>query len=295
MRETITIREFAESLWKQFRKNRSADSQQEQMGEEEKPDSIEIWSETCWKSGFEIALKHGWLSPQDGQQADEPMRRSDAARILHEFLRWELGEPDEVDWGIAKELKDLYDCRVCAAHVAQMVCKGIMTAENQVFCGKEPFDRAEAEETIERLLNPSTRLQAPSKQQGNASMQQQDPQKHLPNFSEDVIAEELETEHTEIRAIKLTASEARQLVKEQKELLFLDVRTAGEFEIFHPEGAKSLPLLQLMTNPSCVGENRKRPILLGCDGGYRSEIAAECLSDAGYEEVYYFGWGTKAF
>ena len=267
MRETITIREFAESLWECFWEGRG---------------------EPLEKNGFEIALSHGWLSPQDGQQADEPMRRSDAARILHEFLRWELGEPDEVDWGIAKELKDLYDCRVGAAHVAQMVCKGIMTAEGQVFGGKEPCDRADAEETIERLLHPSKRQITASTRLQDSMKQLTDSLKHMPTM-------EPETEHSKNAAVKLTPSEAKKLLQERKEPLFLDVRTAGEFEIFHLEGAKSLPLLQLMTNPSCVGGNRKRPILLGCDGGYRSEIAADCLSDAGYEEVYYFGWGTKAF
>ena len=247
MRETITIREFAESLWERFWEERSS-------------------GEAFEKKGFEIALSHGWLSPQDAQQAQEPLKRSDAARLMHEFLRWELGEPDEIDWGAAKELKDLYDCRVCAAHVAQMVCKGIMTAEGQIFDGKALLGRAEAEKSIERLLEPSMRLK--------------DPCVRLENNSER-------------RAVRLTPAEAVQLLKECKDLLFLDVRTAGEYESSHLNGARNLPLLQLMTNPSCVGENRKMPILLGCDGGYRSELAADCLSNAGYEVIYYFGWETK--
>jgi rhodanese-related sulfurtransferase len=271
MRETITVHEFAEHLWGRFWEIRKVRSE---------------------KKGCEIALSHGWMSPQDAKQAEAPIRRSDAARIMHEFLRWELGEPDDVDWGAAKELKDLYDCRVCAAHVAQMVCKGIMSVKGQVFGGKELLDRAEAAESIERLLEPSKRLQDPCQRQENASVFQQDSMKQTES-SECEAAGESKTEHLGRRAVRLTSSEAMRLLQEREDLLFLDIRTAGEYETSHLKGAKSLPLLRLMTNPSCVGESRTMPILLGCDGGYRSEIAADCLSNAGYEVVYYFGWETE--
>lgn len=48
-----------------------------------------------------------------------------AARIIHEFmtnvLKWQ-----DLEWKEASELKDIYDCRVCANAIAQVYVRGIM-------------------------------------------------------------------------------------------------------------------------------------------------------------------------
>lgn len=68
----------------------------------------------------------GWLEDMDISGKDEPLLRKNAARIIHEFMRLELQEPDSDDVSCATKLRDLYDCRVCTKHVMQVYAKGIM-------------------------------------------------------------------------------------------------------------------------------------------------------------------------
>lgn len=74
----------------------------------------------------EFARQRGWLEEQDLLLWNRGIERRQAARIIHEFLRIEFLILDLRDWSNAKKLKDLYDCRVCAKHVAQVVERGIM-------------------------------------------------------------------------------------------------------------------------------------------------------------------------
>ena len=71
----------------------------------------------------------GWLEDQDERQPQAPLNRQTAARITHEFMRIELQIPDLADITPATKLKDLYTCRVCANHIAQIYTRGIMGAE----------------------------------------------------------------------------------------------------------------------------------------------------------------------
>ena len=247
--QKLSIREFAEGLWEAFSKWREGQGKSMQQ---------------TGVDGMETGLLHGWLEPQDVTRKEEFICRGDAARILHEFVQRELGEADEEDWGAAKELKDLYDCRVCVKHVAQMVCKGIMTAKDGVFARGEHVTCLEAREAFQRLWDPEARRAevektAVSPKEGNAPK-------------------------------KLTKEEAMRMLKECAGIRFWDVRTPGEHAAGSPEGAENLPLLQLISHPERAASDLETPILLGCDGGYRSEMAALRLKDAGYVNVSYFGW-----
>lgn len=71
----------------------------------------------------------GWLEEQDVLWADRLIERRNAARIVHEFLRIELKEQDERNIRKANVLTDLYDCKVCANHIAQVYLKGIMPSK----------------------------------------------------------------------------------------------------------------------------------------------------------------------
>ena len=71
----------------------------------------------------------GWLEAEDEVFKDQPAARKNVARICHMYL---LKVMKVNDLGIsgAKDLKDLYDCRVCANHIAQVYMRGIMEAKN---------------------------------------------------------------------------------------------------------------------------------------------------------------------
>ena len=88
--------------------------------------------------------------------------RKQAAIIIHEFMRKVLLEEDESDVSAARELKDLYDCRVCVKHIEQMYVKGIMTPMIDreqaadtglpvLFGGNELLSDDEAEAIVKRL------------------------------------------------------------------------------------------------------------------------------------------------
>ena len=71
----------------------------------------------------------GWLEDQDERHPEAPLNRQTAARIIHQFLQIECNIPDLQDITPATCLKDLYTCRVCANHIAQVYTRGIMNAQ----------------------------------------------------------------------------------------------------------------------------------------------------------------------
>lgn len=73
----------------------------------------------------------GWLEDSDERNPEVPLNRQTAARIIHMFMLIELGIPDLQDITPAYALKDLYTCRVCTNHIAQVYTRGIMKAEKK--------------------------------------------------------------------------------------------------------------------------------------------------------------------
>jgi len=73
----------------------------------------------------------------------------------------------------------------------------------------------------------------------------------------------------------------------------LDVRTLGEFEGQHINGALHIPLPSV---PRRLGElPRHEPLAIICGSGYRSSIAASLLSQAGFNRVQNVMGGMGAF
>ena len=89
----------------------------------------------CSKSGipfdgiYEKGRKEGWLEAEDEVFKDQEITRKNVARISHMYLLKVSGLSD-LDMSGAKGLKDLYDCRVCANHIAQVYMRGIMDAKD---------------------------------------------------------------------------------------------------------------------------------------------------------------------
>ena len=75
-----------------------------------------------------IVVPADWYKGTDILINDEPLQRKNAARLFHLFLLRVLKEADEENTDKAWKLRDIYDCRVCAAHIAQIYQKGIMDA-----------------------------------------------------------------------------------------------------------------------------------------------------------------------
>ena len=101
----------------------------------------------------------GWLEDQDERHPEAPLNRQSAARIVHQFLRIECNLQDIEDITPATILKDLYNCRVCANHIAQIYLRGIMKAMEyqadnqtvQIFNHLETISQHEAEEILTNI------------------------------------------------------------------------------------------------------------------------------------------------
>jgi len=93
-----------------------------------------------------------------------------------------------------------------------------------------------------------------------------------------------------------TPTEAYDILRQHAGAVYLDVRTAPEFEAGHPEGARHVAVIFFgaggapRPNPDFVREveamlAHDTKILVGCQAGTRSQRACELLRDAGYADV----------
>ena len=110
----------------------------------------------------------GWLEDQDERFCDNSLNRQTAARIVHQFMKIELGVPDLPDITPANVLADLYTCHTCVNHIAQVYLRGVMDAEEisgvserpfLIFNGKAFVSKEEAEKIVLRIKNLITDLQ----------------------------------------------------------------------------------------------------------------------------------------
>ena len=121
--EEITVGEFVEMLWTEC----GADSEC-RAGTECGGAAPGEGSATSLTLGELLCYGHfrGWLEDSDERHPESMLNRQTAARIIHQFMVVELQVPDIVDISAAEKLRDLYTCRVCANHIAQVYVRGIM-------------------------------------------------------------------------------------------------------------------------------------------------------------------------
>ncbi len=93
----------------------------------------------------------GWLEDSDERHPETLLNRKTAARIIHQFMVVELHVSDIADISAAEKLRDLYTCRVCANHIAQVYARGIMGAEEVL-----PGDAAATQSIL--IFNHSGRM-----------------------------------------------------------------------------------------------------------------------------------------
>lgn len=94
-----------------------------------------------------------------GLLPDNFLEKRDAARLIHLFFRYTKIEEDEENWDKAKILKDLYDCRSCVDHVAQIYVKGIIRPVNfDVFGMRNAITDKEAFEIIDNVFDKNIRI-----------------------------------------------------------------------------------------------------------------------------------------
>jgi rhodanese-related sulfurtransferase len=96
----------------------------------------------------------------------------------------------------------------------------------------------------------------------------------------------------------ITPAEAATLLKNDSNVVFVDVRSRAEYRAGHPQGAANIPIMEpdpsgrMAPNPHFLevfrafAPRKDQPILLSCQVGGRSGRACELLEREGYEHVY---------
>ena len=74
----------------------------------------------------------GWLEDSDERHPEYLLERQTADGIIDQFVVVELHMSDVAVISAAEKLRDLYTCRVCANHIAQVYVRGIMGAQELI-------------------------------------------------------------------------------------------------------------------------------------------------------------------
>lgn len=80
---------------------------------------------------------------------------------------------------------------------------------------------------------------------------------------------------------------AKEMMKEEKNYIILDVRTKEEYAEGYIEGAINIPLDEIKT--SILLKDKEQIIFVYCQSGRRSKEASEKLANLGYANVYDIG------
>ncbi|MFZ5440127.1 MAG: rhodanese-like domain-containing protein [Myxococcota bacterium] len=89
-------------------------------------------------------------------------------------------------------------------------------------------------------------------------------------------------------APSITGETAKQLVSKQGAFL-LDVRTPGEFQDGHIDGATNIPVQELESKLASLPAKKDQDIVVYCRSGARSARAREMLLKAGFTKVHDLG------
>ncbi|HDZ17570.1 hypothetical protein LCGC14_0745880 [marine sediment metagenome] len=89
-----------------------------------------------------------------------------------------------------------------------------------------------------------------------------------------------------IRPSNLSAEELNHLIETNREkVLIIDVRSSQEYSRGHIKGAKSIPFKTLKPDHKYLENDKEKKIVMVCNGGGLSTMAAITLSRAGFTDV----------
>ncbi|MGE5241169.1 MAG: rhodanese-like domain-containing protein [Bacteroidota bacterium] len=113
------------------------------------------------------------------------------------------------------------------------------------------------------------------------------------------LADFVREARTRIREISV--EEFDEMIENHDDLLIVDVREADEYHHGHLPGALLVPrgLLEGAADAACkwrvekLREARSRTLVLYCQNGSRSALAADTLQQMGFENVYNLAGGVE--
>lgn len=95
--------------------------------------------------------------------------------------------------------------------------------------------------------------------------------------------------------INVSGEQALNLIKENKELVIIDVRTKNEYKAGHINGAKSIPVQEIASRMTELERFCGKPILVHCASGGRSPKAVRVLLKNKFTPIYHMNHGLRDF
>ena len=92
---------------------------------------------------------------------------------------------------------------------------------------------------------------------------------------------------------QISQEDAKQIMDTESDIIILDVRTEGEYEDGHIEGAICIPNETIDEKVTDKLPDKEQTILVYCRSGNRSKQAAQKLADLGYTDIREFGGITS--
>ncbi len=89
----------------------------------------------------------------------------------------------------------------------------------------------------------------------------------------------------------ITYVEAKELLRDSSNGVLLDVRSFGEYNEYHLNGAICIPHYELENKISTIIENKEQLIVVYCQSGARSKKALSILKKIGYTNLYQLDGG----
>lgn len=84
-------------------------------------------------------------------------------------------------------------------------------------------------------------------------------------------------------------SEAQENMRQNKDIILLDVRETDEYNMGHIKGAKLVPLSQFQSKMERLKVSKDTTIYIYCQSGRRSSQACSMLIKMGYTNIYNLG------
>ena len=93
----------------------------------------------------------------------------------------------------------------------------------------------------------------------------------------------------------VTPDEAEKLLKEKKDVVVLDVRSAAEFEGGHVPGAQNLDFYSKDFKEKLAALDKSKSYVVHCAAGSRSSKACALMEQQPFGTVYHMNGGFKAW
>lgn len=92
----------------------------------------------------------------------------------------------------------------------------------------------------------------------------------------------------------ISYTKMKEILKENSDIIILDVRSPQEYNEGHINGAINIPEYEIFTKANNILQNRNLKIIVYCKSGNRSKKAIKTFKKLGYENLYNLEGGIEA-